>query len=293
MLAQRKTSMSTKGRERGRRGDTSDAARRERDGAHAALREGDRSHAARRARGVGASRVARSLAARARIAFLLSIVAFATAACVISPAGNSNDSAAQSNATNATNTSSAAATPPLEVSPFPNATATPQQGTTPAPAPPQSEPTPEGAGANIPGSLLIPVAGVRAEELRDTYSEARSEGRVHNSIDIIAPKGTPVLAAADGRVVKLFQSDKGGTTIYQRGTDGKTIYYYAHLDRYGDGLAENKEVRRGEVIGYVGDTGNATPGNFHLHFSVWITEDPKRYWDGVNLNPYPLLTGKK
>ncbi|MBC7929876.1 MAG: M23 family metallopeptidase, partial [Rubrivivax sp.] len=104
--------------------------------------------------------------------------------------------------------------------------------------------------------------------------------------------GTPVLAATDGTVVKLFQSDKGGITLYQRGTDGKTIYYYAHLSAYADGLAENTLARRGDVLGYVGDTGNATPGNYHLHFAVWITADPKRYWDGANLNPYPLLTGK-
>jgi murein DD-endopeptidase MepM/ murein hydrolase activator NlpD len=247
--------------------------------------------------GVGArTGGARSLTARTRASLALAVVISASAACVVSPAGNSNGNAPQTNATsvtNTTNSSSAAATPSLEVSPFPQASATPQQGTTPAPAPPQSEPTPAGTGAEIPASLLIPVAGVRAEDLRDTFTEARSEGRVHNSIDIIAPKGTPVLAAADGRVVKLFQSAKGGTTVYQRGTDGKTIYYYAHLDRYADGLAENREVRRGDVLGYVGDTGNATPGNFHLHFSIWITEDPKRYWDGVNLNPYPLLTGKK
>lgn len=244
------------------------------------------------------ARDAESLAARARASRALALVFFffASAACVVSPAGNSNGDAPQSgaaNASNRANVSSAAATPSLEVSPFPTATATPVQGVTPAPPPPRGDATPEGAGANIPGTLLIPVAGVRVEDLRDTFSEARSEGRVHNSIDIVAPKDTPVLAAADGRVVKLFQSDKGGTTIYQRGTDGRTIYYYAHLAAYADGLAENKEVRRGEMIGYVGDTGNATPGNYHLHFSVWITEDPKRYWDGVNLNPYPLLTGKK
>ena len=231
------------------------------------------------------------------LALALACVVSASAACVVSPAGDSNGNASQTNATNTTNatngSSAAAATPSLEVAPFPVATATPAQGATPAPAPPESAATPEGTGATLPASLLIPVAGVRAEDLLDTYSQARSEGRVHNSIDIIAPRGTPVLAAADGRVVKLFQSDKGGVTVYQRGTDGKTIYYYAHLDRYADGLAENQDLRRGDVIGYVGDTGNATPGNYHLHFSVWITDDPKRYWDGVNLNPYPLLTGKK
>ena len=243
------------------------------------------------ARLVARARASSAACAQVSRALAFFLVVSASAACVVSPSGNANGDASQTNAANGS--SAAAPTPSLEVSPFPVATATPAPGTTPAPAPPQSAATPAGTGADIPASLLIPVAGVRAEDLRDTYTEARSEGRVHNSIDIIAPKGTPVLAAADGRVVKLFQSDKGGTTVYQRGTDGKTIYYYAHLDRYADGLAENRELRRGDLIGYVGDTGNATPGNYHLHFSVWITEDPKRYWDGVNLNPYPLLTGKK
>jgi murein DD-endopeptidase MepM/ murein hydrolase activator NlpD len=116
---------------------------------------------------------------------------------------------------------------------------------------------------------------------------------VHNAIDIMASKGTPVVAAADGTIVRLFQSDKGGTTLYVRGADDRTIYYYAHLDHYAEGIAENKYVRRGEVIAYVGDTGNAGAGNYHLHFAIWTVDDPKRYWDGANVNPYPLLTGRK
>ena len=144
-----------------------------------------------------------------------------------------------------------------------------------------------------PGSLLIPVAGVRPEELRDTFQESRAAGRTHDAIDIPAPRGTPVLAAADGRVIKLWQSVSGGTTIYQLDPDNTTVYYYAHLDRYADGLAEGHFARRGEVIAYVGDTGNAGPGNYHLHFSVLIVTDPKRYWDGTNVNPYPLLKGKR
>jgi murein DD-endopeptidase MepM/ murein hydrolase activator NlpD len=140
---------------------------------------------------------------------------------------------------------------------------------------------------------LIPVAGVRADELRDTFSEARSEGRIHDAIDIPAPRGTPVLAAADGRIVKLFESERGGTTIYQLDPDNKTIYYYAHLERYADGLTEGHTARRGEVIAYVGDTGNAGAGNYHLHFSILIIKDPKRYWDGTNINPYPLLRGSQ
>jgi murein DD-endopeptidase MepM/ murein hydrolase activator NlpD len=140
-----------------------------------------------------------------------------------------------------------------------------------------------------PGALIIPVAGVRPDQLHDTFSEARSEGRVHDAIDIPAPHGTPVLAAANGTIVKLFQSERGGTTIYQLSADNKFIYYYAHLDRYAEGLTEGQFVKQGGIIAYVGDTGNAGTGNYHLHFSIALVSDPKRYWEGVNINPYPLL----
>jgi peptidoglycan LD-endopeptidase LytH len=160
---------------------------------------------------------------------------------------------------------------------------------------PQPAQTPESSttAPSESASLLIPVAGVRPDQLRDTFKESRSEGRAHDAIDIPAPRGTPVLAVADGRIVKLFQSIPGGTTIYQLAPDNRTIYYYAHLDRYADGLAEGRVVRRGEVIAYVGDTGNAGAGNYHLHFSILIVSDPKRYWDGVNINPYPLFVNRK
>jgi murein DD-endopeptidase MepM/ murein hydrolase activator NlpD len=138
-------------------------------------------------------------------------------------------------------------------------------------------------------NLMIPVAGVKPQQLLDTFKDARSEERVHDAIDIPAAAGTSVLAAADGEIVKLFQSERGGTTIYQLSMDKKLIFYYAHLQGYADGLIVGKVVRQGEVIAYVGDTGNAGAGNYHLHFSVAIVRDPKRYWEGVNLNPYPLL----
>ena len=149
----------------------------------------------------------------------------------------------------------------------------------------QTSPTIVGA----PPQLIIPVAGVRSDQLRDTFSEARAEGRVHDAIDIPAPLGTPVVAAADGTIVKLFHSDRGGTTIYQLSTDSRFIFYYAHLDRYAEGLAEGHFARQGETIAYVGDTGNAGAGNYHLHFSIALVSDPKKYWQGVNINPYPLL----
>lgn len=137
--------------------------------------------------------------------------------------------------------------------------------------------------------LIIPVAGVQPNQLIDTFDDARTEGRVHDAIDIMAPADTPVLAAGDGKILKLSQSERGGTTIYQLSADEKMIFYYAHLARYADGLSEGSFVRQGNVIAYVGDTGNAGPGNYHLHFSIALTSDPKRYWEGVNINPYPML----
>lgn len=138
--------------------------------------------------------------------------------------------------------------------------------------------------------MLIPVEGVDAQKLRDSYLEGRSGGRTHHAIDIHAPRGTPVLAAADGRILKLHNSLLGGITIYQLDDDGETRYYYAHLERYVDGLYEGQRVARGETIGYVGDSGNAQPGDTHLHFAVALLKDVRRWWDGSTLNPYALLT---
>ena len=173
---------------------------------------------------------------------------------------------------------------------------------TPLPAPPTDPiaPAPEElpaapvAAPDVSSSvgklnLIIPVAGVKPEQLLDTFGDARSEGRLHDAIDIMAPAGTPVLAAADGRIVKLFQSERGGITIYQLGANQEVIFYYAHLASYAARLAEGNTVRQGDVIAYVGDTGNAGPGNYHLHFSIAVVSDPKRYWEGTNINPYPLL----
>lgn len=181
--------------------------------------------------------------------------------------------------------------PPVQPTPSPEPTSALSPSVEPTVEPSPVESAPEAVPGAAPGEakLLIPVAGVTADQLQDTFNDARSEGRVHNAIDIMAPRGTPVLAAADGTVLKLFWSERGGNTIYQLGTDGRTVYYYAHLDRYADGLTEGRAVRRGEMIGYVGDTGNAGPGNYHLHFAIYIVEDPKRYWDGQPINPYPLL----
>jgi murein DD-endopeptidase MepM/ murein hydrolase activator NlpD len=163
-----------------------------------------------------------------------------------------------------------------------------------SPLPSESiSPTPS-EPANFVGrvDLIIPVAGVRPEQLIDTFSDARSEGRTHDAIDIPAAAETPVLAAADGKILKLFQSERGGTTIYQLSANQELVFYYAHLSRYADGLAEGDLVRQGQVIAYVGDTGNAGAGNYHLHFSIAVVSDPRRYWEGTNINPYPLLQNR-
>jgi murein DD-endopeptidase MepM/ murein hydrolase activator NlpD len=191
-------------------------------------------------------------------------------------------------------------TPAASPSPTPEASPSPSPSSSPTP---EASPVPPGQAQGLPGDpssalasmrLLIPVEGVRPEQLQDTFKDSRSEGRVHDAIDIVAPRGTPVLAATDGRVVKLFNSVKGGVTFYQlAAADEHYVLYYAHLERYADGLAEGHVARRGETVGYVGDTGNATPGNTHLHFQIYRVEDPKRFWTGENLNPYPLLLGAR
>jgi peptidoglycan LD-endopeptidase LytH len=154
-----------------------------------------------------------------------------------------------------------------------NSNQTANQNTVPAPA----------------DGLMIPVLGVKASQLMDTFSDARSENRVHDAIDIPAPAGTPVVAAADGEIAKFFDSERGGITIYQYSADKKYVYYYAHLQSRAAGLGEKDFVKQGTIIGYVGDTGNAVPGNYHLHFSVALLKDPKRHWEGEYINPFPLL----
>jgi peptidoglycan LD-endopeptidase LytH len=146
------------------------------------------------------------------------------------------------------------------------------------------------AGGNGGAALLIPVSGIAREQLLDTFTQARGGGRVHNAIDIIAPRGTPVIAVVDGTVRKLFNSRAGGLSIYQFDDKEERVYYYAHLDRYADGLLEGARITAGTVIGYVGTTGNASADTPHLHFAVEVLPPTKEWWKGVAVNPYPLLT---
>ena len=145
-----------------------------------------------------------------------------------------------------------------------------------------------GAMASGPG-FMIPVAGIRPDQLIDTFTASRAENRSHDAIDIAAPFGTPVVAATDGEIVKFFDSERGGITIYQLTADRKFVLYYAHLQRRADEISVGMRVQKGTTLGFVGDSGNAGAGNYHLHFSVAIVTDPKRFWSGTYLNPYPLL----
>ncbi|HSF23582.1 MAG TPA: M23 family metallopeptidase [Blastocatellia bacterium] len=137
--------------------------------------------------------------------------------------------------------------------------------------------------------LLIPVEGVTAGELRDTFYDERSEGRIHQALDIMAPQGTAVIATAGG-LVRLHTSDRGGLMIYLTDSSGLFVYYYGHLQRYAEGIYDGQSIRRGEVIGYVGDTGNAGAGNYHLHFGIAKAPAPGKWSGGEPINPYPLLT---
>jgi len=153
---------------------------------------------------------------------------------------------------------------------------------------PAAAPVPDPAMAK-PAGLLLPVQGVRYGEITDTYGQPRGKDRRHEALDIMAAKGTPVLAAADGKVVKLFNSKPGGLTVYEFDPTSTYAYYYAHLDRYADGLTEGKDVKRGDVIGYVGSTGNASAEAPHLHFAVVELTPEKQWWKGTPVDPYPML----
>lgn len=146
-----------------------------------------------------------------------------------------------------------------------------------------------------PAGLAIPVQGIKPNQLSDTYTQARAGGaRTHDAIDIMAAEGTPVLAAADGTVEKLYFSDGGGgITVYVRSPDQRWTYYYAHLQGYAPGLAEGQRVRRGQVIGRVGSTGNAIRSGPHLHFAINRMQPGEKWYNGSPVNPYPLLAGKK
>jgi murein DD-endopeptidase MepM/ murein hydrolase activator NlpD len=137
--------------------------------------------------------------------------------------------------------------------------------------------------------MAIPVAGMTMAQLQDTFDEGRSSGRVHRALDILAPRGTPVLAADSGRVLRMSVNSLGGNTIYAADPLGRVVYYYAHLDAYRTGLAQGATIARGDTLGFVGTTGNAPKDTPHLHFQVMRMPPDGKYWDGEPINPYPLF----
>lgn len=186
--------------------------------------------------------------------------------------------------------------PPLPSAPFPPVALPPAKPVAPSrtvpPGPSTAAPLP--APMPPPGDLaqrdlLVPVQGVPRTKLQDTFDDARSQGRVHNAIDIMSPRDTPVLATEAGRIVKLFTSNLGGLTIYQFDPTETYCYYYAHLDHYVPGLKEGEPVAKGQVIAYVGSTGDASPDAPHLHFEITRLHPDKHWWQGDPINPYPVL----
>lgn len=140
-----------------------------------------------------------------------------------------------------------------------------------------------------PGGLLIPVAGIAPAQLQDTFHDMRGSERSHEAIDIMAPLKTPVFAVDDGTLVKLFDSKPGGLTLYQYDASATFAYYYAHLDSYAADLVEGQPIKRGDLLGYVGVTGNSDPLAPHLHFAVFVLGPEKQWWKGTAINPYPLF----
>ena len=136
--------------------------------------------------------------------------------------------------------------------------------------------------------LMVPVEGVEPRSLRDTFNEARSGSRIHMATDILAMRGTPVLSASDGRIIKLASGGAGGITMYVADASGRYLHYYAHLDGYAPGVREGLPVREGQVIGFVGTTGNAPPNTPHLHYQVMKSD--KDYWNGTPIDVRPFMT---
>lgn len=186
--------------------------------------------------------------------------------------------------------------PPITEAPLPALTRNDQTpasppAASPSPPDPSTFAPPFAADLKILNSrpLGLPIAGLQRSNIQDTFYEKRGTDRIHEATDILAPRGTPVLAIDEGNVAKLFTSKQGGLTVYQFDNQGLYCYYYAHLDRYAEGLKEGMLLRKGDKVGYVGTTGNADPNTPHLHFAIFKLGPEKHYWQGTPIDPYPVL----
>jgi len=196
--------------------------------------------------------------------------------------------AASTPATTTTTTSVAPNLPPPAPAGFPPSAPPQSPPAAATPIPPVTGEADRSAPAPSPDHPIVPVQGVTASQLADTFNDKR-DGRKHDALDIPASRGTPVLAAVEGNVAKLFRSKLGGLTVYEFDDSQTYCYYYAHLDRYAPGLNEGTLLRQGQVLGYVGTTGNAPPNVPHLHFEVHELGKEKKWWKGTAIDPMPLL----
>lgn len=158
-----------------------------------------------------------------------------------------------------------------------------------APAPAAKPTKPPRTDFATPRSIILPIAGLKRSDIVDTFDQSRGGGRKHEATDILSPRNTPVVAVRPGTIAKLFVSVPGGNTIYLFDAESPVCYYYAHLEKYADGLKEGIQVQPGQVIGYVGASGNAPPDTPHLHFAIFLLGPERRWWQGTPINPYPFL----
>ena len=184
--------------------------------------------------------------------------------------------------------------------PKPAQTETPSDTFIAAPAPSMVKEAPRSASAPAPvatigdvphGRIRMPIDGEDIESFKGGFAERRGD-RPHEAIDMLAPRNTPVHAVENGTIAKLFTSKAGGLTVYQFDPSGRLCYYYAHLERYADGLHDGQAVSQGDVIGYVGTTGNAPPNTPHLHFAVFELNADKHWWQGRPIDPYQVFKDK-
>ena len=158
------------------------------------------------------------------------------------------------------------------------------------PPPAAPEMPPAGTDPLAQRRLIVPVRGAERSQLQDNFDTRRGR-RMHNALDIRAQRGTPVIAADDGRVVRVYRHALGGLCVYQYDPQENFVYYYAHMDGFAAGLREGALVSKGDVLGYVGTTGNASPTAPHLHFAIYRLGPERRWWRGTPINPYPYLAG--